>query len=89
MNLQELTGIAIDTLIRLLSSTVFLLALFVGFCFFAGLPKLRKRNRKSMVVRSLSERIDGRVKYFSSDDLAGSTDQLRTPELLGQAGRQQ
>ena len=85
---QELFSVAIDTLIRLVLSTVFLLALFVGFCFFAGLTKLRKRNRESMVVRSLNERLDGQVKYLSPDAPRGPADQLRTPELLEQAGPQ-
>ena len=59
MSLSEIQSVLVVTLSGLLSSTFFLLALFVGFCFFAGLMKLRKRTRNSMVVRSLAERIDG------------------------------
>ena len=84
----EIQQLVIATLTGLLSSTGFLLSLFVGFCFFAGLAKLRKREG-STVVRSLAERIDGQAKYLSPDAPGGPADQLRTPELLEQSGRNQ
>ncbi len=87
MSPAELVQIAIDTLVRLATSTVFLLVLFVGFCVVAGLPKLR-RDRESMVVRSLSERLDVPAKYLAPDAPRGPADQLRTPELLEQARRE-
>ena len=77
------------TLLGLLSSTGFLLTLFVGFVFFAGLPKLRRRGSRSMVYRSLSERMEGEAKYLSHDAPRGPADQLHTPELLEQSGRQE
>ncbi len=89
MSLAEIQQLAIATLGGLLSSTGFVLFLFVGFCFFAGLTKLRKRDRNSMVVRSLSERMEGQVKYLSPDAPGGPADQLHTPELLEQSGRSQ
>ena len=88
MSLQELLPVAIDFLVRLAGSTAFLLALFVGFCFLAGLPKLRKRTQRSLVHRSLSERLEGEVKYLSADTPHGPADQLATPELLEQGKSQ-
>ena len=85
MSLQELLPVAVDFLLRLATSTVFLLVLFIGFCFFAGLPKLRKRARGSLVHRNLSERLEGQAKYLPPDAPRGPADQLRTPELLEQA----
>jgi hypothetical protein len=85
----DVLQVVIATLTGLLSSTGFLLSLFVGFCFFAGLAKLRGRDRSAMVVRSLAERVDGQAKYLSPDAPAGPADQLRTPELLEQSGRSQ
>ena len=87
MNASDIQSILLATLGGLLSTTGFLLALFVGFCVVAGLPKLRKRTRKSMVVRSLAEQMNGESRYLSPDAPGGPADQLRTPELLEQAGR--
>ena len=89
MSLSEILQVLLAAATGLLSSTVFLLTLFVGFCFLAGLPKLRGRNRDSMVVRSLAERIDGKVTYLSPHAPRGPADQLRTPELLEHPGQNQ
>lgn len=89
MSLAEVQQLAFATLGGLLSTTGFVLFLFVGFCFFAGLTKLRKRDRHSMVVRSLSERMGTQAKYLSPDAPRGPADQLHTPELLEQSARNQ
>lgn len=89
MSPAEIQPLVIATLTGLLSSTGFLLSLFVGFCFFAGLAKFRGRDGSSTVVRSLAERMDGQAKYLSPDAPCGPADQLRTPELLEQSGRNQ
>jgi len=89
LSTSELTAILFATVSGLVSSTAFLLALFIGFCFLAGLPKLRKATRRSMVVRNLGERMTGDVHYLPSDAPCGPTDQLRTPELIEQTGRQE
>ena len=86
---MSLLDILFGTLTGLAFSTVFLLALFVGFVFFAGLSKLRKRGRDSLVVRNLAERMNGETKYLSPRAPHGPADQLRTPELLEQSGRNQ
>ena len=85
MSGTELQTILIGALMGLLSSTGFLLALFVGFVFFAGLTKFRSR-KGAMVVRSLNESMGGRAKYLTPDVPTGPADQLRTPELLEQSG---
>ena len=87
MNASDIQSILFATLGGLLATTGFLLALFVGFCVVAGLPKLRKRTGKSMVVRSLAEHMNGESRFLSSDAPGGPADQLRSPELLEQAGR--
>ena len=80
MSISEIQAIVVAAVTGLVSSTVFLLALFVGFVFLAGLTKLRKRTKASMVVRNLTEQMEGETHY------RGPADQLRTPELLEQTG---
>jgi hypothetical protein len=73
----------------LLATTLFLLALFIGFCVVFGLPKVRQTRKGSMVHRSLDEMIgqEQYAKYLPPDAPRGPADQLRTPELLEAAGR--
>jgi acid phosphatase family membrane protein YuiD len=72
-----------------LSSTVFILALFIGFCVVAGFTKLKKTaGGKAMVVKSLDERITHHAMvYFAPTAPRGPADQLRAPELLEHAAR--
>jgi hypothetical protein len=78
------------TLIGLGASTVFVLALFLGFCIILGFPKLRPTaGRKSMVIKSLEERVgqEAYSRYLPSDTPRGPIDVLKTPELLEQAAK--
>jgi len=93
-DIEALTAGAIQTLMGLAVSTVFLLALFVGFCVVVGFSKFRKIGRDSLVHRNLVDQMDqtdqtdvGSFHYLSPDAPRGQADQLRTPELLEQAGR--
>jgi hypothetical protein len=86
---SEIQVILVATVTGLISSTTFLVSLFVGFCFLAGLPKLRKSGRGSMVVRNIAEQMTGEARYIRPDAPSGSADQLRSPELLEQTGRKQ
>ena len=79
--------IAIGTLQGLVTSTVFLLVLFIGFLVIAGLSKLRKRDADSQVVRNLSERMGEGAQYLPPDVPRGPADQLNTPELLEQSSQ--
>jgi hypothetical protein len=72
------------------ASTVFILALFLGFCIILGFPKLRSTlGHKSMVIKSLEERVgqEAYVRYMPPDAPRGPIDVLKTPELLERAKR--
>ena len=87
MSIAEIQSIVVAAVTGLVSSTAFLLALFVGFIFLAGLSKFRKRTKGSMVVRNLTEEMEGETHYLPADAPRGPADQLRTPELLEQTSR--
>ncbi len=58
MSWADIINLVVGTLTGLGASTVFVLALFLGFCIILGFPKLRPTaGRKSMVIRSLGERV--------------------------------
>jgi hypothetical protein len=71
------------------SSTVFVLALFIGFCVVAGFTKMKKTaGGSASVVKSLDERISRQpFVYFAADAPRGPADQLKSPELLEAAAR--
>ena len=73
----------------LAATTLFLLALFIGFCIVFGLPKVRRTGRASMVHRSLDEMVgqEQYARYLPPGAPRGPADQLRTPELLEAAAR--
>ena len=81
--------IAIATLEGLASSTVFVLALFIGFCVIFGFTKLKKTSGgTATVVKSLDERISHQpMIYLSPTAPHGPADQLRSPELLEASAR--
>lgn len=88
MTTAEIMDLVVGTLIGLGSSTAFVLALFLGFCIILGFPKLRSTaGRKSMVVRSLEERVgqEAHMRYLTPDLPRGTIDVLKTPELLEHA----
>ena len=89
MSPAEVMDLAIGALQGLGVSTVFLLALFIGFCTIVGFSKFRKRGRNTLVVRNLDERMGNEVPYLPPDAPRGPADQLRTPELLEQSGRRE
>ncbi len=84
--MQELIGGALQ---GLASSTVFVLALFIGFCVIFGFTKLKKTaGGSAMVIKSLDERISHRpMQYLLPTAPHGPSDQLRAPELLEAAAR--
>jgi hypothetical protein len=73
----------------LASSTVFVLALFIGFCVVFGFTKLKKTSGgTATVVKSLDERISHQpMIYLSPTAPHGPADQLRSPELLEASAR--
>jgi hypothetical protein len=84
MSAAEIQSLVLGALQGLASSTVFVLALFIGFCVVVGFTKLKKTSGGgAMVVKSLDERISLRpMVYLKPTDPHGPADQLRTPELL-------
>ena len=85
MTSSDIINLVVGTLTGLLTSTAFVLALFLGFCIILGFPKLRSTvGRKSMVIKSLEEKVgqEAYVKYLPPDAPRGPVDVLKTPELL-------
>jgi hypothetical protein len=81
--------IALGTLQGVLSSTGFVLLLFIGFCVLFGFTKTKKTaGGKASVVKSLDERISREpMAYFAPGIGRQKVDQLHTPELLEAAAR--
>jgi acid phosphatase family membrane protein YuiD len=81
--------IVLGTLQGILSSTGFVLALFIGFCVIFGFTKTKKTaGGRATVVKSLDERISHQpMIYFAPGAPRGPADQLRSPELLEAAAR--
>ncbi|PYR39353.1 MAG: hypothetical protein DMF93_14375 [Acidobacteria bacterium] len=85
----DVMDIAIGALKGLGASTVFVLALFIGFCVVVGFTKLKRTaGGTALVVKSLDERISHQpMAYFPPTAPRGPADQLRAPELLEHAAR--
>jgi hypothetical protein len=84
----DLVNLVIGFLQAFGASSVFILALFLGFCIVFGFPKLRSTlGHKSMVIKSLEERVgqEAFVRYMTPDIPRGTMDMLRTPELIERA----
>ena len=80
--------VAFAALQGLILSTGFILALFIGFLVVAGYCKFRRREPGSAIVRNLAECLGSGAEYLPPTP-RGPIDQLRTPELLEQSGREQ
>ena len=88
MTSAELVNLGIGFLQAFGASSVFILALFLGFCIVFGFPKLRSTlGHKSMVIKSLEERVgqEAFARYMPPDAPRGPIDVLKTPELLERA----
>ena len=88
MSPPDIQSLVLGLLQGLGMSTVFLLAVFLGFCVLVGFTKHRAIGRGSPVVRSLDDRLGSGARFLSPDAPRGPADQLKTPELLEQSGRQ-
>lgn len=86
--MNEMQSIVVGVLQGLGLSTVFLLAVFIGFCVLVGFTKHRTIGKRSPVVRSLDDRLGSGARYLSPSVPRGPADQLRTPELLEQSAKQ-
>lgn len=88
MTPTDVLSLAIGFLQAFTASSLFILALFLGFCIIFGFPKLRSTlGHKSMVVKSLEERVgqEAYVRYMPPDAPRGPVDVLKTPELMERA----
>jgi hypothetical protein len=85
----DVIQIVVGTLQGLGVSTVFVLALFIGFCVVFGFTKTKKTaGGGASVIKSLDERISHQpMVYFSPSDPRGPADQLHSPELVEAAAR--
>jgi acid phosphatase family membrane protein YuiD len=83
MSPTDVQEIAIGTLQGLGASTVFVLALFIGFCVIVGFTKTKRTaGGTAMVIKSLDERITQRAfEYLPPSAPHGPADQLKSPEL--------
>ena len=90
MNPGDLQQILIGAVAGVGASTVFVLVLFIGFCVALGFTKTRASTSKSLVIRSLDERMQrthAPVRYLPPSAPHGPADQLQSPELQEAAAR--
>jgi hypothetical protein len=87
--MSDFPQLALSALQGLASSTVFVLALFIGFCVIVGFTKTKRTaGGGAMVIKSLDERITHRpMAYLSPSAPHGPADQLKSPELVEAAAR--
>jgi hypothetical protein len=83
----DIPALVTGTLQGLIATTVFLLALFIGFAVLLGFPKLRKGGAGTLTVRSLDERLGTTEEYLLPSAPRGPADQLKTPELQEASAR--
>ena len=89
MSSIDVQQLVVGAIQGLASTTVFVLALFIGFCVVVGFTKLKKTSGgAAMVVKSLDERISHRpMEYLQAGVPRGPVDQLQSPELVEAAAR--
>ena len=88
MTSADLVSLGVGFLQAFGASSLFILALFLGFCTILGFPKLRSTiGHKSMVIKSLEERVgqEAYVRYMPPNAPRGPIDVLKTPELIEKA----
>jgi hypothetical protein len=89
MSAGEIQQVAIGALQGVGASTVFVLALFIGFCVVVGFAKLKRTaGGNAPVIKSLDEMVSRRpMVYLLPTAPRGPADQLKAPELLEAAAR--
>lgn len=86
--MSDAIQIAIGAVQGLTLSSVFILALFIGFCVLFGFTKTKKTAGKVPVIKSLDERVNNRpFTYLPPTAPRGPADQLKAPELVEAAAR--
>ncbi|HEY7170519.1 MAG TPA: hypothetical protein VH417_06695 [Vicinamibacterales bacterium] len=88
MSTSDIVQLVVGFVQGFLSSSLFILALFIGFCVVIGFAKTKRTAGGGPVVKSLDEAVSRRsVSYLSPSDPRGPADQLRAPELVEAAAR--
>ncbi len=88
MTSADVMQLIIGALQGLGASTVFVLALFIGFCVVVGFTKLKKTAGNTSVVKSLDETMSHQpMIYLLPSAPNGPADQLKSPELVEAAAR--
>ncbi len=88
MTLVDVVTLVRGFVIGFLSSSAFVLVLFIGFCVLVGFTKLKKTAGNARVVKSLDEVVTHRpMVYLAPTAPRGPADQLQAPELLEGAAR--
>jgi hypothetical protein len=90
LTLVEMGSLAWGAVLAITTSSLFILALFLGFCIILGFPKLvPTAGRKSKTVKSLEELVGqaSYSEYMPPDRPRGPIDVLKTPELLERAAK--
>jgi len=86
--MSEAVQIVVDLLKGIASSTLVVLALFIGFCVIVGFTKTRRTAGNAPVVKSLDEAVSRQsVVYLPPNAPRGPADQLHPPELREAAVR--
>lgn len=86
MSAADVQNLVIGAVQGLLSSTLFVLILFIGFCVLIGFTKTKKTAGNARVVKSLDEVVSRKpMHYLPPNAPRGPADQLRAPELLEKA----
>jgi hypothetical protein len=86
--MSDVIQIVGGTVQGILSSTVFILALFIGFCIIVGLTKTKRTAGNVAVIKSLDETISHMpMVYLTPTSPNGPADQLHSPELMEAAAR--
>ena len=80
---SDVVQIALGALQGIVSSSLFVLALFIGFCVLVGFTKTKRTAGRDSVVKSLEEAVSHQpVLYLAPTDPRGPADQLKAPELV-------
>jgi hypothetical protein len=87
MTPAEVMQIVLGALQGIVSSSVFVLALFIGFCVIVGFTKTKKTAGNAPVIKSLDEMMTHQtMAYLPPNAPRGPADQLKAPELTERIG---
>ena len=89
MSAADIQSLVLGVLQGVASTTVFVLALFIGFCVVLGFTKTKRTaGGTAAVIKSLDERISRQpMVYLAPSAPRGPADQLKAPELMESAAR--